>query len=711
MAMDGPTNNTITRNRVTAIGNSTEPTGTKKQQINLIKTLKTGDAAGSISGFNNPTTAPTANTIVYRDGLGDISAREIVLSSGLSAQTPTVLVSMYPSTNQLVRTTPAAVAAAIQGAASGAWGINVTGKANDLNQARYVNTDFNTLGTSPQVFRAYTNYIPSGGSYNQPPNGSGDYKVIQWGDVEGGTSGNWGGQIVQNFYDDRMWFRRSYATTWQAWREFIHDGNYTNYAMPSGASATNSVDVRAPIFYDSNNTSYYLNPAEISVMWRMGANYFQSNNDVSVDTPFGIYFSSNLNADYAIYRESGAWSHPYPDLRIAFHTGIKIGAAAGYNGVRFYDNSDMLTQVMSVNNGSDALGTGNVYVNNSLQAGSSLRAPIFYDSDNTAYYVKPTGATSLRTVGDWRADSSAWTGEFNGKIQYHANNWYFQGANTWEFRRSDSANAFSVNQAGLAEARQDFRAPVFYDSNNTGYYIDPHATSNLNVLNIIGGNVVKGDSEQGRSTSSGNMNSLSDPSGFFFGVGPTGAPNAEWYNWINCIGNSWGGTDRYGFQIAHQFWNEDQLYVRRVQSGGWNTWRRIFTEGSVDVRAPIFYDRDNTAYYLDASSTGTSLNVAGSIVAAGNVTAYSDIRIKANVETIPSALDKLDLIRGVTYTRTDLDDKEQRYAGVIAQEIEAVLPEAVRDLGNIKAVDYNATIALLIQAVKELRDEVEMLKK
>jgi hypothetical protein len=129
-----------------------------------------------------------------------------------------------------------------------------------------------------------------------------------------------------------------------------------------------------------------------------------------------------------------------------------------------------------------------------------------------------------------------------------------------------------------------------------------------------------------------------------------------------------------------------------------------------DFRAPIMYDSNNTAFYLDPNSTGTSLNVAGAIVAAGNVTAFSDIRVKDNVETIPNALDKLDQIRGVTYTRTDLDDKEQRYAGVIAQEIEAVLPEAVRDLGNIKAVDYNATIGLLIQAVKELTDKVKALE-
>jgi hypothetical protein len=75
----------------------------------------TATSAGSITGYGNPTTAPTANTIVYRDGSGDISAREIVLSSGLSAVTPTVLVSMYPTTNQMVRTTPGAVAASLSG--------------------------------------------------------------------------------------------------------------------------------------------------------------------------------------------------------------------------------------------------------------------------------------------------------------------------------------------------------------------------------------------------------------------------------------------------------------------------------------------------------------------------------------------------------------------------------------------------------------------
>jgi hypothetical protein len=113
---------------------------------------------------------------------------------------------------------------------------------------------------------------------------------------------------------------------------------------------------------------------------------------------------------------------------------------------------------------------------------------------------------------------------------------------------------------------------------------------------------------------------------------------------------------------------------------------------------------------IGTSSPTVKLDVAGSILASGNVTAYSDIRVKDNVESIEGAIGKLNQIRGVTYTRTDLDDKQRRFAGVIAQEIEQVLPEAVFDNGRVKAVDYNATIALLIEAVKEQQGQINELK-
>jgi hypothetical protein len=113
---------------------------------------------------------------------------------------------------------------------------------------------------------------------------------------------------------------------------------------------------------------------------------------------------------------------------------------------------------------------------------------------------------------------------------------------------------------------------------------------------------------------------------------------------------------------------------------------------------------------IGTSAPSEVLHVIGNILASGNVTAYSDIRVKSNVEQITGALDRVQRIRGVTYTRTDQDDKKRRYAGVIAQEIEEVLPEAIFDNGKLKAVDYNATIGLLIEAIKELTARVAQLE-
>jgi len=226
------------------------------------------------------------------------------------------------------------------------------------------------------------------------------------------------------------------------------NGNYTQAAG----------SLRAPIFYDSADTTYYVNPNDYSVLYGLSTYYIKNNYDVSVDHPFGVYFATGLSTAYAIYREPGAWNYPYPDLRIAFHTGIKIGANASYQGVRFYTDYDMSSQVMSVNNASDALGGGNVYVNSALQAGSSLRAPIFYDSDNTGYYLDPTSITALRTVGSWRADSASWDGDFSGKIQYHSSHWYFQYGSLAIFRNAGGSNVVQIDQSGNLTANGNVTA-------------------------------------------------------------------------------------------------------------------------------------------------------------------------------------------------------------------------------------------------------------
>jgi hypothetical protein len=112
-------------------------------------------------------------------------------------------------------------------------------------------------------------------------------------------------------------------------------------------------DMRAPIFYDNNDTGYYADMQTWSRFWGLGTFYLRNNYDVSVDHPFGISFSTDVGSSpgYAIFRESGGWSYPYPDLRIGFHTGIKIGAYFGYNGTRIYNNNDMATQIASFGDG------------------------------------------------------------------------------------------------------------------------------------------------------------------------------------------------------------------------------------------------------------------------------------------------------------------------------------------------------------------------
>jgi hypothetical protein len=115
------------------------------------------------------------------------------------------------------------------------------------------------------------------------------------------------------------------------------------------------------------------------------------------------------------------------------------------------------------------------------------------------------------------------------------------------------------------------------------------------------------------------------------------------------------------------------------------------------------------------TATGTlasgNITVTGTVVASGNITAFSDSRVKEDVELIDNALDKVKQVRGVTFTRNDVEDTETRHAGVIAQELQAVLPEAVYPTqSGMLSVDYGNTIGLLVEAIKELTAKVEALE-
>lgn len=130
---------------------------------------------------------------------------------------------------------------------------------------------------------------------------------------------------------------------------------------------------------------------------------------------------------------------------------------------------------------------------------------------------------------------------------------------------------------------------------------------------------------------------------------------------------------------------------------------------------------------IGTAASGT----AGEIRATNQITSYySDERLKQNIEIIPNALEKVISLRGVTYQPNSIAEsfgyKKENMVGVLAQDVEKVLPEAVKSAPfdillyenteisrsgeNYKTVQYEKLVPLLIEAVKQLNKEIEKLK-
>ena len=125
------------------------------------------------------------------------------------------------------------------------------------------------------------------------------------------------------------------------------------------------------------------------------------------------------------------------------------------------------------------------------------------------------------------------------------------------------------------------------------------------------------------------------------------------------------------------------------------------TAGTVSASKAVIVDssKDITGF-RNIANTGT-ITTGGAITASGDITAFSDERLKSDIETIDNALDKVMNMRGVSFTK-----QAERKIGVIAQEVEKVLPEVVSD-GEYKSVAYGNMVGVLIEAIKELKSELD----
>jgi hypothetical protein len=397
------------------------------------------------------------------------------------------------------------------------------------------------------------------------------------------------------------------------------DWNYGNSIFRLDNFAASSTSMRAPIFYDSNDTGYYFDGASTSRINQI--NYTAMYN--AADTNYGIVgnngFFDTLNSGVA-----------GDQLELCYSRGTFTSTSG------------------------------------------SMRAPIFYDRDDTSVRWD-AGTLVLRnaspTVYFRDTDHNSAMIHVNSNIFYvlrggnDTETWTTVGSGSWPLEINLTNN--NAQFGGIVTAITDMRAPIFYDSADTGYYTDPNSTSYINILGAAGRIYTGYDS--------GVTNSISC-SEWFRSNGSTG--------WFNA---SYGG----GVYMI------DSTYVRVYN--------------------------------------GKALYVPNEILATGNITAYySDERLKTRTGKIENAIDKVKTLDGFYYVENETAkelgyNNDEQQVGLSAQQVQAILPEAVHmaavdvavdEDGNkysksgedYLTVDYSRLVPLLIEAIKELKAEIEELK-
>ncbi len=245
---------------------------------------------------------------------------------------------------------------------------------------------------------------------------------------------------------------------------------------------------------------------------------------------------------------------------------------------------------------------------------------------------------------------------------------------SWRVR----ATSGSVELYGVTYAT-DMRSSVFYDRDNTGYYVDPNNTSRTNytIADRIDSPIMYDSNNTGYYVDPNNTSrtnyTIADriDSQIFYD-----ANNAGYYVDAN-------STSRMNYTIF------DNAY-----SYGW-------------MQANVYYDANNSGYYLDPQYN-SNLNV----IYGSQFLYSSDKRLKSNIHSLKGALSKILRLDGVSFEWLQGERAGEKDIGVIAQEVEKVLPEAVQtDAEGYKAVDYPRLVPLLINAIKEQQGEIDSLTK
>jgi hypothetical protein len=470
-------------------------------------------------------------------------------------------------------------------------------------------------------------------------------------------------------------------------------GNYASYSTFSGtvtsggnngfSNATYSSGVRNPIWYFGNATTY-------------GISYFQGTSGIGSADTIGIHPNGTATAAGSAF--SVTPTNSYINNNIVWHAGNLTNLNQLTNGPGYITAAQTYyigTTSNALNRSSGAQTLTGVSIDGTASAATrlSFQSPSSVDSASTAGYLEYFDAT-----GATGAPASGWYSYLSLRHQNSANLNGFQlayafGGSSLSFRGSNGTNYLTwytlYHTGNLTLSTLGGQAQL----NGTGFVKASGTTisyDNTSYLPLTGG------------TMTGNiiMATATSPNTYYLQFGD----NSGWfYRFMTNVSGT--PTVRFSFKDNGDFTAVGAISGTYVTATGTNGW----TMGNVAGSARMQYSA-GVFTVLNTSNANADFN-AGTITGSGDVIAYSDARVKTNVKTIDNALEKVLALRGVSYTRIDTDDTAEKI-GVIAQEIQKIIPQVVKENENgILGVSYGNLAGVFIEAFKDQQKQIEELKQ
>jgi hypothetical protein len=435
----------------------------------------------------------------------------------------------------------------------------------------------------------------------------------------------------------------------------------------------------------SNNAAIFSGDLKLNT----GGSIWIGSTIVSNTTEQGIYWHSG-HGNYGIYRTAGAWNaSDYQQLKIDCDTGIIIdgGTSHGKSGVEIVGDA-----TFSGSNEFNVSGAGGA--TNYLMLNCFSTTPAHYPSlvlmkshSNTVGGIGHTGNGHVLGLIEFAGKDTGGNWEDGAQIKVTATG---DGTATsipckMEFVTSQNS---SVRQLAL----------TLGDDQSATFTGEANFNTHINV---------------------GYNDSCSSTPRLVFGS-ETGGHNAA-----KCIFVS-------GCWLTIQGHRNEGVKIHGVNAGGTaQMFARWTGDAYSDASECWIYEGGSGKLAINNAAPAEALHVTGNAVATGDITSnYSDIRLKENIRPIEDALTKLDTLSGVQFDYKEADESigyepfRKSDVGLIAQEVEKVLPDAVsiapfdrdNDGSSLSGEDYltvryERLVPLLIQSVKELSAEVKDLKE